>query len=222
MKRDPGAGHAALLFKVQDSRGQNLLMNRDILRRTYGAMKWIGQHFYLGARDSADSAARADELLSVSFIESHDGTVTFIADQSPTGLALQRRSLSRLWRPEPDNSQANRTQKALQNTMLLIRAAAFVLEVGRTTTRAAGSGNLVDLVSATDHHRLRLPIEVAQALQDVAVQKHLRELFSALSEEGVGAIVVGSDPRTPESRNECVLPATDTFVEFQAGSDLPR
>lgn len=220
MKRDPGAGHAALLFKVQDSRGQNLLLNRDILRRSYGAVKWIGQYFYLQARDSAGSAAGEDALLSVSFIESHDGTVTFIADQRPTAPSVQRRRLSNLWRPLPEDTEANHAQKALQNTMLLIRAAAFTLEVGGTTTRVAGNGNLVDLVSATDHHRLRLPVEVARAVQEAAVQSHLRELFSALSEDGVGAIVVGSDPHTPEAHNECVLPATDTFLEFQAGSDL--
>lgn len=222
MKRDPAAGHAALQFKVQDSRGQNLMLNRDILRRTYGAIKSIGQYFYLRTSGSADSTGTSDALLSVSFTESQDGMVTFIADQRPTPPVVRRRRLSDLWRPVPVPAEANRAQVALQNTMLLIRATAFTLEVGGTTTRAAGHGNLVDLVSTSDLQRLRIPVKVAHGLTDPTVQAHLRELLSALSEEGVGSIVVGSDPHTPESRNECVIPATDVFVEFQAGGDLLR
>ncbi|NKE09783.1 MULTISPECIES: hypothetical protein [Kocuria] len=222
MKRDPAAGHAALQFKVQDSRGQNLLLNRDILRRTYGAIKAIGQYFYRHANGSPDTTPDAEGLLSISFTESQDGLVTFIADQRPAPPVVRRRRLSDLWRHVPTNGEANRAQTALQNTMLLIKAAAFSLEVGGTTTHAAGHGNLVDLVSTTDSQRLRLPVQVVHGLMDAAVQAHLRELWSAVSEEGVGSIVVGSDPHTPESRNECVIPATDVFVEFQAGGDLLR
>lgn len=222
MKRDPAAGHAALQFKVQDYRGQNLLMNRDILRRTYGAIKCIGQYFYLRAAGSSGSTPEANALLSVSFMENQDGMVTFIADQRPSPHGVRRRRLSALWRPVAIPAEADRAQVALQNTLLLIKGAAFTLEVGGTTASAAGPRNLVDLVSATDQQRLRLPVQVVRALADETVQSHLRELLSALSEDGVGSIVVGSDPQAPESRHECVIPATDVFVEFQAGGELLR
>lgn len=221
MKRDPIAGLPALNLKVQDPKGQNLMLNRDILRRTYGAVRDISQYFYNVSKSTHEESDAAESTLSISFTESQDGTITFIANQLPTLDRQQGRFLTHLWRnttlvaPHP-----SRAQKALQNTLLLARAITFALEVGDVVSHLLEDGELVDLSSRTDAQQLRVPAEVGAALLNRDIQAMLRELLAALGEEGVGAIVMGSDPRSPELRTECVIPATDIFVEFQAGKSL--
>ncbi|MDO5617816.1 hypothetical protein [Kocuria sp.] len=219
MKRDPAAGDSALRFKVQDAKGQNLLLNRDILRRTYAAIKDLANDFYLRAEPTHDSRMPQHSQLYISFTESQDGTVTFIAEQHVNTTLGQRRALLNSRRRPRAAADSTRAQRALQSTLLLARAATFALEAGgihRCTTH----NGLTDLASPVDDQLLRVPTEVADSLTMPHMQAHLREFLAALSEDGVGAIVVGSDPHSPELRSECVIPATDTLVEFQAGKRL--
>lgn len=220
MKRDPAVGHSALNLKVQDPKGQNLMLNRDILRRTYGAVRDISQYFYAALNTNFLNPDITETPLSISFTENHDGAITFIADQLPTPERTQGGFLASLWRTSQESLDSTRPQRALQNTLLLAHAVTFALEVGEIRAHPLGDGELADLTSPTDAQRLRIPTEVADALSDTTIQATLRELLSPLGEEGVGAIVMGSDPRAPELRTECVIPATDIFVEFQAGKEL--
>lgn len=197
--------------------GQNLMVNRDVLRRTYGAVKNLGQYFYAAAAPELAS----QRPLSISFTEAQAGDVVFIVDYLPVTRRRKPWYAADPWRRTSRKQQPRGVHAALHNILLLARAAKFVLEGGTIRFSPTGDEQWVDLTSPQDAQQLRVPHVVARALGDAKVQAHLRELLTALSEQGVSSIVLGSDPQAPERRSECVLPATDRCLEFVAGGPLP-
>lgn len=217
MQRKEPVRSASIEFKVQNAAGNNLMFNRDVLRRTYGAVKDLCSLFY-----HSDSAPEYQlPRLSISFLESTGGEVLFTVDEL-TEASAPRRSLLGLSRaPAAEREVSGPGESALRNAVFLAHATKFVIERGRVHGIEVKSEPVVDLVTDDDSHQLRVPRPVARALTDQATQETLRQLFAAVGEEGVAAIVIVFDPGARHRRMEFIVPATDAVVNFVAGHRLP-
>lgn len=219
MLRQP-VGYSTIQLKIQDATGHNMMVNRDVLRRTYSSLKTLVRHFY----ESSVPTDSTRPPFAISFIESQNGSVVFTID--PPDLRRTRRRL-----PSPRLVSKNPTKHAkvpshgdagtaLRNAVLLAHAASFVIE-GKSPRRVSTSvPGLSDLLSSLGPHRLRVPDPVAEALEDATIQQALREFFVSVREEGVASIVIGLEPNLPERRVEFVVPAADDVIRFVEGGPL--
>lgn len=193
-----------------------MVLSRDVLRRTYAAVKELCRHFCETAADSDGNA------LSISFIESQSGDIVFIVDDLGELSSASHHRLRRFHRDSPSSDGIRlAAQAAMRNTVFLAQATMFAFEFGGVRPVPASQDGLVDLVSEETSQRLRVPAEVARALLDPDMQDTMREFFAAIGEQGAASIVIGLDPDTPERRLEFLIPAIDDVIDFVDGAPLP-
>lgn len=218
MKRGQRPEHSRIHFKVQDATGLNMVLNRDVLRRTYAAVKELCNRFYGTAVDQDGN----ETALSISFLESQSGDIVFIVDDLGETSSGTRRGLLGFHKESPSTDGIRlAAQAALRNTVFLAQAIIFVIEFGGVRLVPVTTGGLADLASEETSQRLRVPTEVAEALLDPGMQNTMRELLAAIGEEGAASIVIGLDPDTPERRLEFMIPAADDVIDFVDGAPLP-
>ncbi|ALB03254.1 hypothetical protein [Kocuria palustris] len=208
-----------VVMRVDDPAGRPIEIDRDVVRRSYMALKAMARTLYAHHRPPERFP---EEGLSMSFYEPGPGAVVFEAQvvADVRGRAGDQPTPLGAGNPGPVRTAEQALRLSVLGLVEIVRAFGFVLAAPQTV-REVRCGH-VGLTEADGGQHLRVSPEVDYGLLHGSFDAQMREFLSGLTREGVGAVSLAHGAEDKRSRIQHMVIATDRVLEFVRGAQVQR